>query len=258
MNRLKTKITGEGPNLVLLHGWSMSSEVWQPVLPALQSSFTVHCIDLPGHGINTDCFPGDHLEDWAGAVISVMPASSICLGWSLGGLVALAVARQRPGCIERLGLVACSPKFTAGSDWPCAIQADVFDDFFSELSVNERATLHRFIRLVALGDPCAIQLSRRLQQSVNRNGKASMPALHAGLRFLRDEDLREVFRSFSYPLWVALGDEDRLLPVDVIAGLVQLNEAVRIDVFDHCGHIPFMSYPDIFMSRLQNWLGGRD
>lgn len=256
MNRLKTKITGEGPDLVLLHGWSMNSEVWQPVLPALEASFTVHCIDLPGHGINIDCFPGDRLEDWAGAVISVMPASSTCLGWSLGGLLALAVVRQQPACVERLGLVACAPKFTACQDWPCAMDSALLEDFSSGLSINDRATLQRFIRLAALGDPRSVQLSRRLQQLVNRSGAASLPALQAGLRFLRDEDLRTVFHEFSGAVWAALGDEDRLLPVDVICGLVQLNETVRVDIFEYCGHVPFMTYPDMFLERLQNWLDG--
>lgn len=254
MNVLKSKIAGKGPDLVLLHGWSMSSSVWQPVLPSLQASFTVHCIDLPGHGINTDCFPGDRLEDWASAVVSAMPAASICLGWSLGGLLALAVVRQRPACIARLGLVACSPKFTAGHDWPHAIQADLLDDFAAGLSVDERATLNRFIKLAALGDPQAIRLSRRLQQSVTRNGKTNLHALHAGLRFLRNEDLRPVFHSLSCPLWVTLGDADRLVPVEAVPGLIQLNEAVRIDVFEHCGHTPFMSYPDIFITRMRAWL----
>lgn len=255
MNRLKTKITGEGPDLVLLHGWSMNSEIWQPVLPALEASFTVHCIDLPGHGVNIDCFPGDRLEDWANAVISVVPASSICLGWSLGGLLALAMIRQQPACVERLGLIACTPKFTAGQDWPWAMDATLLDDFTSELSVNDQATLQRFIKLAALGDPRAARLSRRLRQAVNRYGTASLPALHAGLRFLRDEDLRTVFHDFSGSVWVVLGDEDRLVPVDVISGLVQLNEAVRIDVFEYCGHVPFMTYPDMFLKRLQHWLG---
>lgn len=256
MNAIKSKITGNGPDLVLLHGWSMDSEVWQPVLPLLETSFTVHRIDLPGHGINIDCFPGDRLEDWASAVIAVMPALSICVGWSLGGLLALALVRQQSSCIARLGLVACSPKFTGGADWPHAVQADLLEDFSSGLDVNSPQTLNRFIRLTALGDPKAIQLSRRLQLSINRNGKVNMAALRAGLRFLRDEDLRDVFRRITCPLWAALGDADRLVPVETVSGLVQLNEAVRIDVFDHCGHIPFMSYPDIFVTRMKSWLSG--
>lgn len=254
MSALKIKITGQGPNLVLLHGWGMSSEVWQPVLPLLQSSFTVHCIDLPGHGINTDCFPGDRLEDWASAIIAVMPASSICLGWSLGGLLALAMVRQQPACVERLGLIASSPKFTVSPEWPYAIQPAVLDEFSSGLNVSDQATLDKFIKLAALGDTHAVQMSRRLQQIIGRGGQASIRALRTGLRFLRDEDLRPVFHGLTCPLWVALGDGDRLMPVEAVAGLVQLNDAVRIDVFDCCGHLPFMSYPEIFTARMRNWL----
>ncbi|HEX7026103.1 MAG TPA: alpha/beta fold hydrolase [Gammaproteobacteria bacterium] len=255
MKGLKSKITGKGPNLVLLHGWSMNSEVWQPVLPLLEGSFTVHRIDLPGHGINADCFPGDRLEDWAGAAVSVIPASSIVIGWSLGGLLALAIARHNPACITRLGLIGCSPKFTADTDWPHAVPADLLDEFGAGLNEADDKTVKRFIKLVALGDPGAVQLSRRLQSIVNRNAQAIMPALRAGLRLLRDEDLRQIFRGLARPLWVALGDADRLVPVEVVAGLVQLNETVRIDVFENCGHIPFMSYPEMFVRRMRSWLG---
>lgn len=238
---------------MLLHGWSMNSKVWQPVLPLLEASFTVHCIDLPGHGMNTDCFPGDRLEDWVGAVIAVMPASSICVGWSLGGLLALAIARQQPDYVSRLGLVACSPRFTVGYEWAHAVPTDLLEDFSSGLDVSAGETLKRFVKLMALGDPRALQLSRRLQR-VNRGGEMHMAALRAGLNFLRDEDLRHVFSGAVCPLWVALGDADRLVPVEAVSGLVRLNETVRIDVFENCGHIPFMSYPDFFVMRLQSWL----
>ena len=41
---------GQGPWLVLLHGWALNSHVWDDVVPRLASEFTVVCVDLPGHG----------------------------------------------------------------------------------------------------------------------------------------------------------------------------------------------------------------
>ena len=43
-------VSGAGPDLVLLHGWSMHSAVWHDMADALADNFTLHLVDLPGHG----------------------------------------------------------------------------------------------------------------------------------------------------------------------------------------------------------------
>ena len=52
MPKLHGSKSGQGPNLVLLHGWGSSSKVWQYVAGELGKKFQVWCIDLPGHGDN--------------------------------------------------------------------------------------------------------------------------------------------------------------------------------------------------------------
>lgn len=41
---------GEGPDLVLVHGWPLHSATWRAIVPALAERFTVHLFDLPGVG----------------------------------------------------------------------------------------------------------------------------------------------------------------------------------------------------------------
>ena len=41
---------GDGPGLVLAHGWPWSSFSWHRVIPKLAESFTVHWYDMPGYG----------------------------------------------------------------------------------------------------------------------------------------------------------------------------------------------------------------
>src|SRR5712671_4767 len=47
---LHVESTGEGPELVLLHGWAMHSGFWGALMPRLAQRFRVHAVDLPGHG----------------------------------------------------------------------------------------------------------------------------------------------------------------------------------------------------------------
>ena len=51
-------VRGQGPDLVMLHGWSMHSAVWHDLADALASRFTLHLVDLPGHG-QSDWLSGD-------------------------------------------------------------------------------------------------------------------------------------------------------------------------------------------------------
>ena len=41
---------GNGAQLVMIHGWGMHGGFWDGVVPQLAEQFTVHCVDLPGHG----------------------------------------------------------------------------------------------------------------------------------------------------------------------------------------------------------------
>ena len=47
---LHIEARGDGPPLVLLHGWAMHSGVWGALVPRLAQRHRVHAVDLPGHG----------------------------------------------------------------------------------------------------------------------------------------------------------------------------------------------------------------
>src|ERR1044071_2657646 len=97
--------------LVLTHGWGMNSQVWDLALPALRTAFEVQALDLPGHGRNANQAPGATLEEWAYALLAQANSPAVWVGWSLGGLAALAAARKAPEKIRALVLVASTPKF---------------------------------------------------------------------------------------------------------------------------------------------------
>ena len=50
--------SGQGPALVLLHGWGMNGAIFNPLLEYLNDDFEVLCVDLPGHGKSELVDPG--------------------------------------------------------------------------------------------------------------------------------------------------------------------------------------------------------
>ena len=101
-------VVGRGPNLTMLHGWGFNGVVWRGMRDALAERYTLHIVDLPGHG-HSQGAPVSTLSAMADAVANAMPKRSHLLGWSLGGQVALELARRHGGRVDKLLLVATTP-----------------------------------------------------------------------------------------------------------------------------------------------------
>lgn len=103
------KIEGQGPPLILLHGYALNSNMWELQGPVLSKSFRLIRIDLRGFG-RSSCG-----KNWSGTVMARdvvgmieslnLPDISI-LGFSMSGPVAIRVARELPQIMSKLILVS--------------------------------------------------------------------------------------------------------------------------------------------------------
>ena len=105
--RVRVLSTGAGPDIVLLHGVSLTGAAWAPLLPAL-AGYRVHLVDLPGHGLSspTTYRPGAVRESAVAFVEEMLDALDLpaapVIGHSLGGMFALWYASERPERIASL------------------------------------------------------------------------------------------------------------------------------------------------------------
>ena len=95
MSGLHVEVAGSGPPLVLLHGWAMHGGVFAPLVARLRDTYTLHLVDLPGHGGSRQCAVPLALDACARAIVDAVPVAP-WLGWSLGGLLALHAAHAWP------------------------------------------------------------------------------------------------------------------------------------------------------------------
>ena len=101
---------GSGEPLVLLHGGFGAGELLAPIVPALAAGRRVITVDLQGHGHTADVdrpLRPEHMADDIAALIGHLGLERAdVMGYSLGGLVALRTAIQRPDRVRRLVLVS--------------------------------------------------------------------------------------------------------------------------------------------------------
>ena len=243
MSGLHVEIRGAGPDLVLLHGWALHGGVWGPWLERLATRFRLHLVDLPGHG-HSRWSGATTLVDFARSVSLHVPRGAVLLGWSLGGLVALELARERPGDVAALVLIATTPCFLTRDAWPAGLPAAVLDGFANGLAIDDRGTIAKFLALQARGDEHATATLAALRTSLAARGEPDPRALAAGLDILRRTDLRATLPGIATPALVVAGEHDRITPAEAGRRLAALLPAARHVEIARAGHAPFLSHPD--------------
>ena len=255
---LHVDTTGHGPPLVLLHGWAMHSDMWGPLLPRLAQRFRVHAVDLPGHGHSAPLHAVT-LDGVVAALASVFAADTrplTVLGWSLGGLVAMRWARLEPARVGRLVLVATSPRFVAGDDWPHAMSDLTLARFGDDLHVAWKLTIQRFLALQLQGSEHGRATLAALRGKVFARGEPSPKALFGALALIRDADLRGEMARIAQPTLVVSGARDTLALPEAGRWLADHLPNARYALIPGAAHAPFLSHADAFGAALDPFLDG--
>lgn len=127
---LNVEKAGDGPPLLLLHGFTGSAAGWGPLAAAWAPFFTTLSVDLPGHGRSAS--PAEVAAYTMAAtvadLVAVLDRKGIprahVLGYSMGGRVALALAVAHPERIGALVLESASPGLADAGERAARVAAD--------------------------------------------------------------------------------------------------------------------------------------
>lgn len=249
MHRLYIKTIGEGPDLVMLHGWAMHSGIWSSVQAQLSSKFRLHLIDLPGHGHNT-AIPAFSLEEMVKVIAANLPSSCILCGWSLGGQVAIKLALGLPKQINKLVLVATTPSFIKREHWQWGMEETTVQLFMSNLEKQYVQTINRFFTLQMKGSCDSSTMLTQLRNNFFGSLKPNEQSLKAGLQILVTTDLREEVSKLTLPVLLIHGKNDVITDCEASEWMHQQLIDSKLDLYQRCGHAPFLSYPNQFVASL--------
>lgn len=95
--RLRFRDEGAGPALLMIHGWTLDLDIWEPQAHALSDSFRIIRYDRRGFGLSSGCPSLERDVDDALALCAHLELASVAvLGMSQGARVAARVAAARP------------------------------------------------------------------------------------------------------------------------------------------------------------------
>jgi len=257
--RLHYRDSGCGPPLLLLHGWGMSSAVFDEVVVRLGTRVRCLCLDLPGHGGSPAAaeFTLESLAETVEALVGQLGlARPFLLGWSLGGQVAQLVASRRQVSLAGLILVATTPRFVAGPGWDHGLPELQLRALRRDLQRQYARTLGDFFQLMFTGEQQDPERFRNIVRFAA--GAARLPdaeTVLAGLELLQWNDLRDQLAVES-PCLVVHGEQDRIVPVAAGVYLAARIPAAELELVPAVGHAPFFSNPEQFCSRVESFLYG--
>ncbi len=240
---LEAQGTGALPPILLLHGLgSCASDYGALMLRLLPLHRRVLALDLPGHGLSAQLPEGLGTRALAERLFQSLDGLSseplLVFGNSLGGLVALLLARAQPERVRALMLA--SP---AGAPMEEEALARFLEGFVFPTHEHALAFVQRF--RVAPG-PERHVLAWGLRRRFSRG---PIPDLLGRVRaedLLKPAELAEI----QAPVLLFWGREDRVLPPEQAAFFRAHLPSVQVEEADGYGHAPFLDQPRDFAARM--------
>jgi len=246
----------EGEAIVMLHGWAMHSGLWRNFAQQLAKTHQVHCLDLCGHGRSENIEPYS-LELILELLVAELPQQPCTLiGWSLGGNIALAMAKKYPQRIKAVILIASNPHFLKTADWQ-GVESQVLDVFKANLLENPQVTLWRFMSLqVQAMAQLKFELNK-LREVMRECPVPSVNTLEKALALLITTDSRYALQTLKMPSQLILGEVDSLIPIGAGEQCVQLQPNLELNIIQGAGHAPFLSHESQLLSIMHDFMARR-
>jgi len=241
------EVDGDGPGIVLLHGWNHSADTWRPLLGELAArGRRAIAVDLPGFGEASPLAPGallPQLDAFAAELVTAWANGNpvVVAGASLGGLIALRLA-EHPGELELAGVVPVSPDGLEVPSWFDPIEEDPIIRRLLSLPVPVPGELVRRAQRGAHRGIAFSDAQRAIVETFGRSGeaRADVAALLESGRKLAPELLNAPFDlvGIRCPVLLVWGAYDRGLPHSDARMAFDALPTTQVELIEGCGHQP--------------------
>ncbi len=248
---LNYEIYGEGPPLVLVHGFQSSTFVWDSVIETLSKRFQAIALDLRGHGDSERPAGPCRIQDFSDDLIGFLDALGLdkvdLMGQSMGGRTATLFAIEHSDRLNRLMLVSSS----AGP--PSGAYQKRFQSLL-ETATHEGMEAVFDHELMRASRPPGLREGPKLEEYRRRFLK-NTPATYAATAnaLFTMPDLTGRLGEISVPAWVCYGGND--------AGPLDFSEIYKeripdcvLSIIPGSGHFPMWDNTEKFLAAFDNFV----
>jgi pimeloyl-ACP methyl ester carboxylesterase len=258
--------TGEGEDVVLVHGTPTSSLIWRGVIERLGASYRVHWLDLPGYGAS-EKFAGQdvRLRVFARVLREFIEHFGLTrphlVGHDFGAATVLGAHLVEKVPVASLAVadgVVLNPWGT-----PFSLHVKEHEEVFAAVpDYIHRATLSAHLS-TAVARPLPDGLEHALISPWT--GETGQPAYYRQVAQYDHEytaGLEALYPIVDVPTLVLWGEMDKWVDIEVGHRLHAMIPGGRMEMLPDAGHFSMLDRPGLFSRALDSWLssfstGGR-
>jgi pimeloyl-ACP methyl ester carboxylesterase len=249
---------GTGEPILLIMGLGATTDYWgEGFLEKLARHFSVVTYDHRGIG-RSDRTSADFTviglaEDAAGLLRALKIASAHVVGFSLGGMVAQALAARHPEVVRRLVLAGTS----AGSRTRPALSIETLSRLSDAMvSADPAQAVQAGLDANVSADSAARPEVREAWINLVSGTRMPLRTIQRQLKAAQAHDGADLLRSITSPALVVHGSEDRLVEPAHADELAAALPDARVALVPGAGHMFFWEKPELSGELIAAWLRG--
>jgi pimeloyl-ACP methyl ester carboxylesterase len=251
---------GDGPVLLLVHGWGVHGGFFHPQIESLSDRFRLIAPDLRGHGGT----PGvgsmtiAQLADDLSQFVKALDLKSVIgIGWSMGAQVLwttlLGPARPR---FAGMVVVDMGPRIVSDGGWTLGVKRGYESSTAPILQQVMQADWPAYAAFLANGlvadgaQAERTELIAWVTAEVAKNTPGPLADLWGSVTV---QDFRETLGGLDLPVLIAHGARSQLYTPQTAADLAARLPDARVVAFEHSGHAPNLEEPETFNATIADF-----
>jgi pimeloyl-ACP methyl ester carboxylesterase len=269
--RLHVAEAGEGPAIVLLHGWPQHWWIWRKVIPALATERRVICPDLRGFGWSEAPAGRYEIQELSGDILALLDELELeqveLIGHDWGGYAGFLLCLSAPERIRRyLALGIVHPFFEPPRPSPQALQRTAYQFVLATPGLGAGVLRHvpGFVRLALRRGSHPDMRWTEEELDCYAQSFRSRDHARASSRVYRSFLARELprlkkghYRSqrLTVPTRILAGEADPVIRADILAGFEPYADDMSVEILEGCGHFVAEERPDVVIQRARELFG---
>ena len=237
----------DASRLVLLHGFTQNAGCWSPFDDALAPYYRLRLVDAPGHGAS-----GHERADLVDAawLLGLVGGRSDYLGYSMGGRIALRLALDSPGLVERVVLIGASPGLLDDDERDARLERDLaLADRLETLGLEPFVDEWLAQPIFATLPPSAAHRDARRRNTATRLA-SSLRSLGTGAQ----EPLWDRLGELAMPMLLLVGTDDRKFASIARDMADAVGSNAEVALVQGAGHATHLEQPDRTATLVLDWL----